>query len=524
LKSGTEIVLTGAETEMSDYYGNPVDPFFTGAIPRTAILFTAFTQIPPVPCFDDGRVKIAPYGLRKVEGLLKTHGFSDVAIVHPRYLKLHVGPHTKIIAITSMNPLGMTYCDRTFTAMVGFGDESRNAYYFRKLLHNPILHKYNTKIIVGGAGAWQVQGSKMRSYFKIDHVVIGEAEATLPDIIRKLLQGKYVPPVIRMATPKSDDEIPLIQGGAIFGTVEISRGCGRGCKFCTPNRRRRRDFSIDRILKETKVNVQSGQHFIFTATEDALLYGCRNPKFIPNEEAVIELYQAIASVPEVYYIMPAHISLAAVVAAPNLISRLTNIFRTCTDRSARRVARRGIIQMHRQIFFGAETGIESGSPRIINQLMPGKVRPFTPEKWPEIVLQALGILNDSDWCPLASMMAGLPNETEEDTLKSIELVDRFKNTVKMFLIPVFFTPLGDSTLWNKRAANLDRCTELQKEFFVRVWEYNIHTFSKEWASTLYTNLVVKFTGGALYNLYYRWKKHRSFYHSLLTTITKIRKF
>jgi hypothetical protein len=275
-------------------------------------------------------------------------------------------------------------------------------------------------------------------------------------------------------------------------------------------------------LKETKVNTRSGEHFIFTATEDALLYGCRSPKFIPNEEAVLQLYDAIASIPEVYNIMPAHISLAAVAAAPTLISSLTRIFRTCTDRTPGIIRRRGLIQMQRKIFFGAETGIESGSPRIIRKLMPGKVLPFTPEEWPEVVLQALGILNDSNWRPLASMMAGLPDETEEDTIKSIELVDRFKDNVKMFLIPVFFTPLGDTRLWNKRAANLDMCTELQKEFFIRVWEYNVHTFSGEWASKFWTKILVSLAGGSLYTLYYRWKKHRSFYHGLLTKIAKLR--
>lgn len=525
MNRGKEIILTGAETEMSDYDGNPVAPFFTGAISRSAFFFTLFTSIPPVPCHEDGQVMFAPYGLRKVEAALKNAGFQDVAIIHPRYLKQHIGPNTKIIAITSMNPLGLTYCDRTFTAMVGFGDESRNAYYFRKLLHNKHLHKVNAKIVVGGAGAWQVQGPKMQQYFNIDHVIIGEGEVTVPEVFQKLMKNQSVPPVIRATSAKNDDEIPLIQDGAIFGTVEISRGCGRGCKFCTPRQRKRRDFSIDRVVSETRINVQSGQRFIFTATEDALLYGCNNPKFYPNEEAVLELFQAIASVPDVFYIMPAHISLAAVTAAPKLIPRLTEIFQECLARvpePLRKRPQRGIITLQQETLFGAETGIESGSPRIIQQLMPGKVLPFRPEEWPEVVMQALGILNDNYWRPLASMMVGVPGESDADILKSIELVDRFKYTVKMFLIPVLFTPLGDSRLWNKRAADLNRCTDLQKEFFVRVWEYNVHTFSNEWANKLYTKLAVMTGGGLLYNFYYRWKKHRNFYYNLLTRISKLR--
>jgi radical SAM superfamily enzyme YgiQ (UPF0313 family) len=362
----------------------------------------------------------------------------------------------------------------------------------------------------------------MHQYFHIDHVIIGEGEITAPDVFKKLLKGDDVPPVIRAVPPKDDNMIPLIQNPAIFGTVEISRGCGRGCKFCTPNRRIRRDFSIERIVKEVKSNICKENKIIFAATEDTLLYGCRNPKFIPNEEAVVELYETIANIPGVNYIMPAHISLAAVAAAPNLIPRLTEIFETCVKKLPPTIRRKGFISFNKKRFFGAETGIESGSPRIIEKYMPGKALPFSPNEWPEVVMQALGILNDSNWIPLASMMVGMPEETEEDTIKSLELVDQFKNNTKIFLIPVFFTPLGDTKLWNKRAANLGACTELQKEFFVKAWDYNLSTFSEEWVQQSVGKMSLPLLGGLAYLLYYRWKKHHSFYRDLLTKVCKLR--
>ncbi|NVM55511.1 MAG: hypothetical protein HWN66_17520 [Candidatus Helarchaeota archaeon] len=277
-------------------------------------------------------------------------------------------------------------------------------------------------------------------------------------------------------------------------------------------------------MREVEVNASSSDFnsFLFTATEDALLYGCRDPKFIPNEEAVLDLYNAIARVEGVQYIAPAHISLAAVNAAPNLIPHLTEIFDECASSLPKNVTRKGLVSFNKERFYGAEIGIESGSPRIIQKFMPGKVLPFSPEEWPEVVMQALGILNDSKWVPLTSMMVGMPGETEEDTIKSLELLDRFKNTVKMVLIPVFFTPLGDSTLWNKRAANLGACTELQKEFFIKCWAYNMHTFSDDWAQQTLAKIGVPIAGGLIYNLYYRWKKHRSFYRDLITTICKLR--
>ncbi|MDD1778401.1 MAG: B12-binding domain-containing radical SAM protein [Candidatus Helarchaeota archaeon] len=520
---GKKIILTGAITDMSSYGDNPVAPFFSGAISNRAFFLSWLLSIPPVPSHEDGRAISAPYGLRKIEAALINSGIdkTDIVTIHPRYLKRFLGPDTKVIAISSMNPLGMTYCDRTFTALVGFGDESRNAYAFRQLLHSKILHKYNPKIIIGGAGAWQVRGQKMRDYFHIDHVVIGEGEVTFPQVAKKILQNEPVPPVIEAVAPKTDDEIPLIQNGAIFGTVEISRGCGRGCKFCTPNRRRRRDFSIERVVREVEINVRARAKIVFTATEDALLYGCRDPKFIPNEEAVLDLYEAIGKVKGVYYIMPAHISLAAVNAAPHLIPRLSEIFDSIAPNLTQDYTRKGLINLHNR-FYGAETGIESGSPRIIEKYMPGKVLPFSSKEWPEIVLQACGILNDSNWLPLASMMVGMPGETDDDTLESIELVDRFKKTIRIFLIPVFFTPLGDSRLWGKRAANLNRCTELQQEFFVRCWDYNLKTYADQWAKFPPAKAGLPFFGGLLYNLYYRWKPHNTLYRELINRVCKLR--
>jgi len=223
---GKKIILTGAFTDMSNYDNNPVAPFFSGAISNRAFFLSLFTPIPPLPSYEDGRAIFAPYGLRKIEAALLNSGVdrNDVVTTHPKYLKRFLGPDTRIIAISSMDPVGMTYCDRTFTALVGFGDESRNAYAFRQLLHSKLLHKYNPKIIVGGAGAWQVRGDKMRDFFHIDHVVIGEGEVTFPEIAKKILKNEPVPPVIEATAPKSDAEILLIQNGAIFGTVEISRG------------------------------------------------------------------------------------------------------------------------------------------------------------------------------------------------------------------------------------------------------------------------------------------------------------
>lgn len=43
--------------------------------------------------------------------------------------------------------------------------------------------------------------------------------------------------------------------------------------------------------------------------------------------------------------------------------------------------------------------------------MSGKVKPYTIEEWPDVIDDAFGILDDNHWIAVASMMTGLPKET-----------------------------------------------------------------------------------------------------------------
>ena len=63
---------------------------------------------------------------------------------------------------------------------------------------------------------------------------------------------------------------------------------------------------------------------------------------------------------------------------------------------------------------GSQTGIETGSPRLIAKHMRGKPAPAAPDEWPEIVVQALGLLHDQNWVIAGTLVTGLPGETEDD--------------------------------------------------------------------------------------------------------------
>ena len=250
-------MLTSSATEMSGFRRNPFFSF-VGSFPK-GVLPLSFCRrfYPPVlkkdvAASEKGITHYAPYGLRKVEAaLIDNGGFdeSDVVCVHPYYLNHFVGPKTKVVGITAMDSLGLAYVSLTYSNLLRtFGDVSSipiNTIEFQKLCHNKALRKFRPKVIVGGAGAWQVKGAKTRNFLGIDSVMIGEGDKEVPKLFRNAASDKKIPPVVYTSSP-NEDEIPLIKHASIYGNVEISRGCGRHCAFCTPTMQKRRDVPLEK--------------------------------------------------------------------------------------------------------------------------------------------------------------------------------------------------------------------------------------------------------------------------------------
>jgi radical SAM superfamily enzyme YgiQ (UPF0313 family) len=73
--------------------------------------------------------------------------------------------------------------------------------------------------------------------------------------------------------------------------------------------------------------------------------------------------------------------------------------------------------------------------------MPAKALPFKPEEWPEVARQGFKIMHDNKLCPAATLIVGLPEETENDILETMELLDDVKDC-RSLIVPLFFVPLG----------------------------------------------------------------------------------
>ncbi len=458
--SGVKIVLTASATEMSDFFNSPFIAFATGFAKGPLPLWLVRRLYLPVPCNIDGRAKFAPYGLRKVEAVLLENGFdeSEVAVVHPFDLDAFVGSNTKVVGISSMDPTGMGYVSKTYSSILG-GGEPMNAIEFKAMIKHRSIREYKPKVIVGGFGAWQLERKKVAENYGVDCVVIGEGEEVVAELFKKAVNGEPLPHVIR--ANKSSEHTAMIRHAAIHGCVEISRGCGRNCQFCTPTMQRKRDVPLEKIMKEVEVTTREGSSNITLVTEDLFLYGARNKQFIPDKEAVLKLVKSVAAHPRVKAIQPAHISLAPAVCNPDMIKEVAEI-----------LIEHNWYNHRGKPIVTSETGIETGSVRLIRKYMAGKMLPFKPEQWKEIVSQSFGILNDNDWYPLATLIVGLPEEKEEDVIETLELIDDLKD-YNAFYVPLLFVPLENCLLGNKRGAEIDSLTKARWEFIIRCWKYNI---------------------------------------------------
>src|SRR4030067_2286959 len=153
---GMKIVLTASATEMSDFANSPFMAFVAGfGLGTLPLSFARKSLYPPVPRTSNGRARFAPYGLRKVEAMLLENGFaeSEVAAVHPEDLERFIGPDTKVVGISSMDPTGMGYVSKTYSSIIG-GGETMNAVEVQKLVKHPSIKKFKPKIIVGGWCSW----------------------------------------------------------------------------------------------------------------------------------------------------------------------------------------------------------------------------------------------------------------------------------------------------------------------------------------------------------------------------------
>jgi radical SAM superfamily enzyme YgiQ (UPF0313 family) len=437
---------------MSDHHAKAFLGFGTTTpafvLPEAAYRFMFY---PTMKCDEKGHPLMAPYGLRKIEASLMDAGF-DAEMIHPSYLKQYMPGEAKVLLVSGHDYLGLNPPSTTFAGIMK--KDPLNRVNFMRMMRLPEVqeaHKNGMKIIAGGPSAWQL-GPSTREKIKwiddfikeiggIDCLVEGEADVYVREIVKKALAGEKLPEHV-VLTPKEAptvEQMCVMRGASVNGLTEIGRGCPRGCSFCSVTQRPMRWYPLEKIEAEIKVNVKNGITSGLLHSDDVYFYGSTN--ITPREDKLIPLMQMGKK--HYKHLGWSHVAVASLMTVPKLLPKLSEI----------------IVDDH-QSWWGVEIGMETGSPRLITEAMPGKVAPFKASQWPELVVQCAGMLNDNKVYPACTFIVGLPQETEDDIIQTLDMFDDLWD-FKAILVPMFFVPLGRLT--EREWYGRKMVTERQKE-------------------------------------------------------------
>ncbi len=447
-----DVLLTCDRTLMSNYHGKEFLGFGTSAPPNWIPEFMFRQLFFPKMKKVSGFPWQAPYGLRKIEAKLLDEGI-DAIVIDPDDLRKY---EAKVIGIYVMDAFGWGPSSTTLAGIMKTG-EPYLAKYFKKLLQSrgyKKLKEQGAKTIVGGPATWQFHFKpEFLDEYGIDCVFEGEGEMAI-HLFKKALDGEELPKFYKESKVPTIEEIPEIKRASINGLVEIGRGCPRGCKFCSVTLRPLRWYPYEKIEKELMINKRHGLKTAILHAEDVLLYGQKG--VIPDEEKVIKLNK----IAKKYFshVSWSHVSFAAVAAKPKLMKKIAEI-----------------LLDEKQRWWGAEMGIETGSARLMKKLMPAKAKPFKVEEYPEVIKHAAGIITDNNMIPACTLITGLPEEEEEDIIKTIELIEDLKD-FKSVIVPLFFVPMGK--LKEKDWFRKEEMSELHKELFIKCMLHNLRWIKK----------------------------------------------
>jgi radical SAM superfamily enzyme YgiQ (UPF0313 family) len=178
-----------------------------------------------------------------------------------------------------------------------------------------------------------------------------------------------------------------------------------------------------------------------------MLYGSKTTS--PDEEKLLRLHEAV--VPKAGGIAWSHCSLAAIAAKPKLFTQVAEIIR------------------QKQRWWGVEIGLETGSPQLAAKIMPAKAHPFKAEEWPEVVRTGMALMHDNMLVPACTLIVGTPEETEDDLVKTMEMMDDVKDC-RSLIVPLFFVPMGrlKDEDWFKE----NQMTKIHEELLIKCIEHD----------------------------------------------------
>jgi radical SAM superfamily enzyme YgiQ (UPF0313 family) len=453
-----------SDTTLSNEFRNFPLLDFLPCVPSNIIPSSIYNNLKgrPPPAVN-GRASKAPYPVRKVESaLLMENDEVDVVIPHEYYIEEFIGPDTEVIGVSTMDPFGIGPLTLSFPVFFGINNSPYVKQEFELLIHriNRARKKTGAKLILGGPGVWEAMVfPEELDRLNIDYAFQGEADDIACVLFKEIVEESFSNNIICKGFQTFDrsfhkihlsdekflsraqiskqfpkiEEIPEIRNPSIKGLGEVMRGCGIGCDFCEVTLRPLRYYPPEKVKREVAVNARGGCTNAWLQSDEIFAYE-HLKNFIPNIEALEELFSAVISVKGLSRTNPTHGRISVPAAFPSLISRLSRVIRAGPTN-----------------FIGIQVGLETGSERLAQIHMPRKALPLkigVDGTWKEIIWNGTHNLNLHYWRPAFTVQVGQKDETSDDNWETVELINGLSNAdtlgrpFEFSVTPVQNVPLG----------------------------------------------------------------------------------
>ena len=457
------VVLVADRTLSADYRILFDGMFATMQMTQVPEAFMRHFLAPPVRTDADGRARTVPLGLRRVESaLLKYTSLErdDVVCTTPERLADVIGPWVKIVGFSSSDPLGMGMSNTTTSNF--WKGELYTRRWTRQTLEQltALKRRHGFKIVVGGAGAWQwIVHADKQPNVDIDVVFQGYFEASGPELFTELLNGR-LPGHHVVEADIGADRIQPICGPSLLGIVELSRGCGRGCTFCAMARHGMKHLDPDTILADLQTNVAGGLKAVVSGSEDFFRYGAKGLR--PDFEKLCNLLERMREIEGLSFMQIDHANVTSVLQL--------------TDEQLHEI-RRLLTWERPSDYLWVNMGVESANGHLVAANSPGKVAPFAPDDWGQMVRETADRTTRCGFFPVVSVLLGMPGETPDDVMATLELV-RDLAAKGAVIFPIFYEPMASGAEADRQRFTLAKMTLEHLELYRTCYEQNFKMVPK----------------------------------------------
>lgn len=451
------VILTADRTLFADYRILFEGIFATMQTTKVPLFAMQKFVAPAVQTDSSGRAHTAPLGLRRVESaLIQRLGLppEEVVCTTPEQLPSLIGPWVKAICFSSSDPLGMGMSNTTTTQF--WSGELYTRFFSRRQLEDlrRAKERYNFKVIGGGAGAWQwLRYKDSAAENCLDCIYEGYFEEVGPELFGRILNGKSFDRHIQTDATVVARICP-IQGASMLGIVELSRGCGRGCRFCTIARKKMEHLPADVILSDLQTNVSSGIHSVVSGSEDFFRYGSSSLK--PDYEKLRDLLIKMRQIKGLSFMQIDHANITS-------IAQLT-------DEQLQEI--RQLLSWQKQSrYLWVNLGAESASGTLVAANCPGKIAPYRPDDWEGLLYETANRITRNGFFGVFSLVLGLPGETPDDIGRTMKLV-RYLEKQNAVVFPVFYEPFNAGEVSHGQRFTLETMQTEHLELYQACYEIN----------------------------------------------------